>query len=226
MKYKTLLFDVDDTLLDFKKTEDRALKKLFQVAGVAFTEELKARYQACNHQLWQDFEVGKLTRDEVINGRFGDFFQTLGVSVDSLDFAHKYREFLNEGHDLLGNSRAIVAELYKTHDLYVVTNGVAETQYQRLHDSGLTPFFKDIFVSEDTGYHKPEKAFFDHVFAKIPEINLAETLIIGDSLTSDIQGGINAGIDTVWLKNSDLASTITPTYAIKQLEELNPIVGD
>jgi 2-haloacid dehalogenase len=224
MKYKTLLFDVDDTLLDFQASEHKALAKIFNDAGVVFTPALKAQYQTYNHQLWQNFEAGKVSRDEIINGRFGDFFHALGKPVDSLTFATKYRQYLNEGHDLLGDSREIVASLAKTHDLYVVTNGVAETQYQRLHDSGLMPFFKDIFVSEDTGYHKPEKEFFEIVFAKIPEIDLAQTVIIGDSLTSDIQGGINAGIDTVWLKHGDLASTITPTYEIHDLSELDPIV--
>lgn len=198
MKYKTLLFDVDDTILDFQDTEDQALKALFEAHGLEMTPERKQSYQTINHDLWQQFEQGKITRDQVINERFGLFFETQGIQVDSPAVELAYREFLNEGHKLLDNSDEILAELAQHFDLYVVTNGVSETQYRRLEDAKLKPYFRDIFVSEDTGYQKPMKEYFDYVFARIPNVKKQETVIIGDSLTSDILGGQLAGIDTIW----------------------------
>ncbi len=221
MTYKTLLFDVDDTLLDFQDTENQALQKLFAAQGIQMTDTLKQTYQTLNHGLWQDFEKGKLTREQVTNERFGLFFATLGKMVDSAALEKQYRGFLNQGHKLLGNSDQVLAQLVPDFDAYVVTNGVSKTQYQRLKDAKLMSFFKDIFVSEDTGYQKPMKEFFDYVFARIPNVKKHETVIIGDSLSSDILGGQLAGIDTIWLnphkKNTD---GIKPTHMIESIEQL------
>ncbi|MER2117348.1 MAG: YjjG family noncanonical pyrimidine nucleotidase, partial [Enterococcus casseliflavus] len=153
------------------------------------------------------------------------FFETQGIQVDSPAVELAYREFLNEGHKLLDNSDEILAELAQHFDLYVVTNGVSETQYRRLEDAKLKPYFRDIFVSEDTGYQKPMKEYFDYVFARIPNVKKQETVIIGDSLTSDILGGQLAGIDTIWFnpkkKNS---GEIQPTYEIERLQQLLPLL--
>lgn len=221
MTYKTLLFDVDDTILDFQDTENQALQKLFATQGLQLTDTLKQTYQTLNHGLWQDFEKGKLTREQVTNERFGLFFASLGKEVDSLALEQQYRAFLNQGHKLLGNSDQVLARLAPDFDTYVVTNGVSKTQYQRLSDAKLMSFFKDVFVSEDTGYQKPMKEFFDYVFARIPGLKKHETVIIGDSLSSDILGGQLAGIDTIWLNpHKKNTAGITPTYEIQSIDQL------
>lgn len=227
MRYQTLLFDVDDTLLDFQAAEKQALHELFQAEGLVLTAELERAYKKINQERWQAFEQGQMSREEVVNGRFGAFFARYGRAVDSLALEQKYREFLNEGHQLLGNSRQVIAELAKQADLYVVTNGVSKTQMKRLTDAKLLPYFKEIIVSEATGYQKPMREFFDYTFNKIPNLNKEQTVIIGDSLTSDIQGGMNAGIDTVWFNPEALPMprTIQPTYRIQQLEELYEILS-
>lgn len=226
MRYNTLLFDVDDTLLDFQAAEKQALTQLFATEGLTNSPELEDRYKTMNHQLWAAFERGEKTRDEVINQRFGLFFEALGVRVDSVDLERRYRKFLEEGHQLLGNSYQIVADLSKKADLYIVTNGVSQTQHRRLKDAKLVPFFKAIFVSEDTGYQKPMIEYFEYVFARIPQFDKAATVIIGDSLTSDIKGGINAGIDTIWLnsKSEQASDEIHPTYTINQLDSIYRIL--
>ncbi|MHC5246890.1 YjjG family noncanonical pyrimidine nucleotidase [Enterococcus sp. LJL120] len=226
MRYNTLLFDVDDTLLDFQATEKQALTKLFATEGLTLSPDLEEQYKTMNHGLWAAFERGEKTRDEVVNQRFGIFFEALGVRVDSIDLENRYRKFLEEGHDLLGNSYQIVADLSTKADLYVVTNGVSQTQYRRLTDAKLLPFFKEIFVSEDTGYQKPMKEYFDYVFARIPNLDKSDTVIIGDSLSSDIKGGIVAGIDTIWLnsKSEQAGNEIHPTYTINQLESIYRIL--
>lgn len=225
MKYTTLLFDVDDTILDFKAAELQGLAKLFEHYGYHLNDSLLKRYQIVNQGLWKAFEENKCTREEVLNTRFGLFFEQLGKKVDSVAVEKEYRQYLNHGSQRLGNSLDIVADLADKADLYVVTNGVAKTQYQRLEAAKLLPYFKDIFVSETIGYQKPRIEFFQHVFNKIAPVDLEKTVIIGDSLSSDIKGGQNAGIDTIWLNvNQQETPTIKPTYTIQNLDDLYQIL--
>lgn len=227
MRYKTLLFDVDDTLLDFKDAENQALQSLFQEVEIELTPEIEQTYKVLNQQRWKEYEKGNMTSAEVVNDRFGILFEHLGKQVDSPAMEKRYRYYLNQGHKRLGNSLEIVQDLADKAELYVVTNGVATTQYQRLTDSKLLPYFKDIFVSETAGYQKPKREFFDYAFARIPELKREETIIIGDSLTSDIQGGKNAGIDTVWLNPVENVEepNIKPTFQIRNLEEIYGILA-
>lgn len=227
MNYSTLLFDLDDTLLDFKAAEDQALQKLFAHLNMTLTPEIEKYYKTMNHKLWADYEQGKLSRQEVTNGRFQKLFATLGKDVDGPALDQNYRHYLTQGHQLLGNSRRIIADLANKADLYVVTNGVSETQYKRLEDAKLLPYFKDIFVSEDTGYQKPMPEYFDYVARRIPHFVAQKALVIGDSLTSDIKGANNAGLDSVWLnpEAKQLLPDVQPTYEVKVLDQLYPILG-
>lgn len=188
---------------------------------------METTYKTINSQLWRAFELGEIDKQTVTDTRFSRLFDVYGKQVDGKQMGDLYREFLAQGHDLLGNSKEIIAELADKYALYIVTNGVAKTQQQRLDNAQLTPFFKEIFVSEAIGYQKPMPAYFEHVFARIPQIDLSRTMIIGDSLASDIQGGNQAGIDTVWLKPAGTSNTssIQPTYEINRLEELFAILA-
>lgn len=226
MRYTTLLFDVDDTLLDFQAAENQALRMLFEQEGLELTTELEKIYKELNEQRWRAFEAGKMSRETVVNGRFGEFFAQMNRTVDSVAMEQKYRYFLNQGHQLLGNSLAIIADLAQKADLYVVSNGVSKTQYQRLGDAQLLPYFKEVIISEDTGYQKPMLEFFEYTFNKISQLNKEKTVIIGDSLTSDIQGGNNAGIDTIWLHPLVDADEliVQPTHHIQRLEEIYEIL--
>lgn len=228
MKFKTLLFDVDDTLLDFRLTEKKALQALFQEENILLTDEIEATYQKINRQLWRDFEQGKTDKATVTDTRFSLLFEELNKSVDGKEFGEKYRQHLSQGHDLLGNSKAIIEELNKDYELYIVTNGVAKTQYQRLNDSKLTPYFNDIFVSEEVGFQKPMIEYFDYVFKRIPDFDREKTMIIGDSLVSDIQGGNLAEIQTLWLNpTKQLKETaIQPTYEISRLDDIFTVLND
>lgn len=228
MKYKTLLFDVDDTLLDFQMTEAKALNALFAEQGVNLTPEVKTSYKALNHHLWQEYEQGRMSREEVTGSRFGLLFQQFGKTVDGPEMEKRYRHYLNQGHDLIEGSKELIESLADQADLYIVTNGVSETQYQRLTDSGLLPYFKEVFVSEDTGFQKPMREFFEFVFERIPGFEKEQTVIIGDSLTSDIKGGILSGIDTIWYNRNKLPeiAEIQPTYRIDSLEELSALLNE
>lgn len=225
--YQTLLFDVDDTLLDFGAAEDNALRLLFEEQKIPLTMEIKHHYKKMNQAMWQEFEAGKLERDELVNTRFSRLFKAFGQDRDGVLLEKSYRRFLEEGHELIDGAQSLIETLKKDYDLYIVTNGVSKTQDKRLRDSGLHASFKDIFVSEDTGYQKPMKEYFDYVFARIPNFNRENTLIIGDTLGSDILGGQKVGMDTCWFNPTNKINTsqITPTYQIEKLEKLYDILN-
>lgn len=227
-KYKTLFFDADDTLLDFGAAENLALRLLFKEQKINLTAELEAHYKELNQGLWRAHEEGKIERDELLNTRFSLLFKEYDKEVDGVLLEENYRMCLEEGHQLVNGALELMNELQKKYDLYIVTNGVSKTQDRRLRDSGLHPFFKDVFVSEDTGYQKPMKEYFDYVFARIPNFSLEHGLIIGDSLSSDIKGGMLAGLDTCWFnpKVKPNNTEIQPTYQIQKLGELFQILND
>jgi len=225
-KYKTLLFDVDDTLLDFQKAEKVALRMLFEEKGIPLTSEVEAQYKKINKNLWDAFEEGEINRDEVVNTRFSILFKEYGEEVDGILFENNYRSYLEEGDQLMQGAFEFINQIQSEYDLYIVTNGISKTQDKRLRNAGLHSLFKDIFVSEDTGFQKPMKEYFDYVFERIPNFSFEEGLIIGDSLSADIKGGYVAGIDTCWFnpekKSND--SEIVPTYEVHNFEELHALL--
>ncbi|MGG0665050.1 YjjG family noncanonical pyrimidine nucleotidase [Viridibacillus arvi] len=225
-KYQTLLFDVDDTLLDFGAAEKEALYLLFKDQKLPLTKEIEERYKEINQGLWSSFENGEIDRDEVVNTRFALLFKEYGKEVDGALLERNYRIHLDEGHQLIEGALELITSLQDKYNLYIVTNGVSKTQDKRLRASGLHTLFKDIFVSEDTGFQKPMKEYFDYVFARIPNLVKENTLIIGDSLSSDIKGGQLANIDTCWFNpHMKLNNTeIMPTYQIQKLDELYQIL--
>lgn len=227
-KYQTLLFDVDDTLLDFSAAEDEALHRLFAENGLDLTDEVEKHYREINGALWSAFERGEISREEIVNTRFELLFKEYGKQVDGKQLGERYQHFLAENHDFIDGAYNLIQGLANQYDLYIVTNGVTATQYKRLKDSGLYPFFKEVFVSEDTGYQKPMKEYFDYVFEHISTFDQNSTLIIGDSLSSDIQGGLNAGIDTCWFNPQHKVNktSVQPKYEIARLEYLQAILKD
>lgn len=220
--YKYLLFDVDGTLLDFDKAEQFALEKTFKNYGIPLTNEINQRYEEINKQLWKDFENGIIDKKTVVYTRFVRLFKEFNIHQNGITFEDDYQKALGQGYFVLPDAQEILNKLSKKYPLYVVTNGVSQTQYNRLKGSHLDKYFQDIFVSEDIGYQKPSKEYFNYCFQKINDIDLSQTLIIGDSLSSDIQGGINAGIDTCWFnpKYIDKPLEMNITYEIHNLREL------
>ncbi len=227
MKKRFLLFDVDRTLLDFKKSEAVALKKALEDFGFSYHEQIRARYEAINHYYWSEFEKGNIEKSKLLSARFDDLFQEFRFFGDSVEFDRYYRNELSKIAELIdGADKLLIRLRQKGHQIYYVTNGTREVQWPRLKKSGLEDLADGIFISEEIGYQKPEKAYFEIVFSKIPDFKKEEAVIIGDSLTSDILGGVNMGIDTVWYNPDGEENTYNfpITYEIADLSELENLL--
>ncbi len=226
MSYLNLIFDIDDTLLDFQDTEERALDKLFVQNQIPQDPSFFAQYKEINTNLWQQHEAGIISREAVLNQRFALFFKELGKEVDGSELEKSYRAYLNEGHKKIVGAEELLQNLAKRFKLYAGTNGSSETQQRRLKESNLLPYFDALFISEELGVQKPEKTFFEKMFAQIPNFKKENTLMIGDSLSSDMAGGLQAGIATCWFNPQKLTTDhLQPTYTIYALEELYPILA-
>ena len=219
-----LFLDLDDTILDFHKAERIAIGKTIRDFGVEPTEEILHRYHIINKWHWEQLELGKLTRAEVLENRFKVLFRELGREVDAYACARTYEKNLSIGHYFLPGAEEAVARLSQKYRLFLASNGTASVQKGRMTSANLYRFFEKVFVSQEIGHNKPSKAYFDACFAQIPGFDPQKAMMVGDSLSSDIKGGINAGIATVWVNPSHSdCGDIRPDYqidALSQLEEL------
>ena len=225
-EYKTLLLDADGTLFDFDACEREALRLAFQKYGYPLDDEIRMQYEKINKALWKRYELGEVDRNTVIYTRFGELFRQIGIEDDGIIFEDDYQELLGMQHFFIEEAPELLEYLHGKYDLYIVTNGVTATQYRRLRESGVDRYMRKIFVSEETGYQKPRKEYFDYCFQRIDNLDLSKTLIIGDSLSSDILGGNNAGIDTCWYNPDALTnhSEARVDYEIRNLKELIDIL--
>jgi 2-haloacid dehalogenase len=220
-KYEFLLLDADNTLLDFDENERVSIRATLRHFGVEPTDEIVAVYSGINRKYWRMYDLGELTQAQVLTMRFDELFSLLGRSCDAQEVEDFYRVQLGLGHQVIPGAVELCARLWESYRLIMVTNGVADTQYQRLAASGLDKYFERIFISEETGFHKPEKGYFDYVFSHVPGFDPARAIIIGDSLSSDIKGGINAGIDTCHYDRHNTGSgELRPTVTVHSFEEL------
>ena len=222
-----LFLDLDDTILDFHKAERIAIAKTLRDYGLEPTEEILARYHVINKWHWEQLELGKLTRKQVQQERFHVLFAELGREVDGEAIAKTYMDNLSIGHYFLPGAEEAVTQLHKKYRLFLASNGNASVQKGRMTSANLYRFFEQVFVSQEVGFDKPSKAYFDACFARIPGFDPGRAIMVGDSLTSDIRGGINAGIPTVWVNPSGKANTtdIHPDYEIASITQLEQLLN-
>ena len=221
-----LLLDLDDTILDFKKAERLALSKTIRDFGVEPTPEVLERYHLINKWHWEQLELGKMTRSQVLEGRFGMLFGELGVAADPTGCARAYEKNLSIGHYFLPGAEEAVARLSEKYRLFLVSNGTASVQKGRMTSANLYRFFEKVFVSQEIGFNKPAKEYFDRCFAQIPDFDPQKALIVGDSLTSDIRGGNNAGIATCWVnpRHEPGREDIRVDYEIEGIHQLEALL--
>lgn len=220
---RSVFFDLDETILDFTRSEAVALSRALRAFGRVPTHYVIERYHVLNISQWKLMEEGKLSRVGVLTRRFELLFEEMGWDMKEVPaFNDQYEIFLGEGHFFLPGAEELLKQLAPQYDLYLATNGASAVQRGRLKSAGLEPFFKGIFISEEVGYNKPSPEYFQSAFASIPDFDPVSAIIVGDSLTSDIRGGRNAGIRTCWLNPTGEIprSDIIPDYTVRTLEEL------
>lgn len=216
MEYRTLLLDADGTLLDFPRDMENAFTSLYEAffsAQRPYTPAYLQCYERCNDRWWKKLERGECTKPQLFVGRFYDFLEETGLTGTPGQLTEEYFQRLGQGGALLPGALELVERLSRKYALYIVTNGNAATQKTRLENSGLMRFVKDYFVSEDAGAAKPDPRYFDYVFSRLPAVSRSECLVIGDSLTSDIQGAQNAGLHSLYFHpDGPVSCTGTPPY--------------
>ena len=225
---RTVLWDVDGTLLDFSAAEKAAIRAMFAKFGLGeCTDTMLARYSAINISFWQRLERNELSKIQVLTGRFEQFFSEYGISRRIVpEFNANYQLALGDTIVYQNDSLSVVKALKGKVKQYVVSNGTVVAQTKKLERSGLGELMDGIFLSEKLGVEKPCAAFFELVFSEIQPDDLSAVLIIGDSLTSDIQGGMNAGINTCWYNpgRKPVPDGYRVDYDIADLHELIPLL--
>ena len=221
--YNVYFVDADGTLFDFEKAESEALSGLFLSHNYLYDDTVLMTYREINHDLWRRFDSGQIAKDDLLPMRFLLLSQRLNLIYDAAEMNREYPYRLGQGAYLLEGALEFCQQVFASgKKLYIVTNGVSSTQRMRFSKSPILPFISKIFISEEIGTQKPHIAFFDAVFSAIPETDKGRMLIVGDSLTADIAGGQNAGIDSCWYNPGNLTNTglIRPTMEIRHLGEL------
>lgn len=224
---KTVFLDLDDTILDFQRGERIALCGAFDKMNINCNDAMVERYIQINLDCWRALEQGEMTRDEVLIGRFERLFRERGIDASATEVQEIYENLLAEEHDFLPGGLELLQEFSKTqkYSLYMATNGIPDVQKPRIRDAKIASYFKKIFISEEIGYAKPDRRFFEECFKQIENFNKDEAIIIGDSLTSDIKGGINAGIRTCHFNRFNKNYTdIKPDYFVNHLSEVIPLL--
>lgn len=222
-----VFLDLDDTILDFHAAERIALAKTLSHFGVEPTAAVVERYHIINRQHWERLERGELTRAQVQEGRFRVLFAELGREADPVAITRNYEKNLGIGHYFLPGAQEAVQALSRHHRLFLASNGTASVQHSRLTSAGLYPYFEKVFISQEIGYNKPSKEFFEACFAKIRGFDRARAIMVGDSLTSDILGGIRAGMKTCWINpaHEPPRADIRPDYEIESLSQLPALLA-
>ena len=226
-KYYCILFDADNTLLDFDAAESKALADTLRAYGIEPDAETVQTYRTINEELWHQLEKGQIRREKLMAERFTRFLKAVNAAGSGVEMNRFYLEQLSTHPDLAApNVLDVLRELSEVATLAVVTNGFEKVQTRRAAESGILDYMEDVFVSEKMDSEKPNRKIFDAALRTLGVENREHVLMVGDSLSSDIQGGVNAGLDTCWY-NPDHAENpgkVCPTYEIANLEELYPLV--
>ena len=225
-KYTYILFDADATLFDFKLSEHDAVKDCLAFAGLPNGDDVIAVYSKINDGYWKMLERKEITKKELMVARWQSLLDHYGFDYDANILSEMYPRKLAEKSFLMKGAVEICEKLYGKVGLYIVTNGFASVQHGRFVDCPLRKYFDNMFISEEIGCEKPDKRYFDAVGRLIPNYDPAKAIIIGDSLTSDIKGGINAGIDTCWFNpdGKPAPEELKIDYIIRDLSEIEEIV--
>lgn len=227
MKYEVIIFDADETLFDFEKSEREALKNTMIEFGIEYDENHHLKiYKELNTAIWKELEDGFITQEKLKVERFKRLSNRLDVEFNEEEFAKLYMKNLSLASFLYDDSRDLVESLHKDYRLIIITNGLTEVQSNRIRKSTIAKYFDSVVISEEVKVSKPNPKIFQYALNNLNYSDKSKVLMVGDSLTSDIQGGINFGIDTCWYNPNKIVkrTEIKPTYEISNLMELKNII--
>ena len=227
MKYEIILFDADETLFDFRKSEREALKETMLEFNIKYDEEYHLKiYKEINNAIWKELEEGAITQQKLKIERFKRLSNRLEDKFNEIEFSKSFVKNLAEASFLFEDSVALIKSLQENCRLAIITNGLKDVQNYRIKKSVIGKYFEDIVISEEVKVAKPDSKIFEHALNNLKHTDKSKVLMVGDSLTSDIQGGINFGIDTCWFNPSKTVNTtkIKPTFEISNLMEVKDIV--
>lgn len=216
---KNILFDLDDTILDFKRCEKEALILSLKEFDIDPSEEIISTYSSINESEWKKFERGETTTAILKVERYKRLLEHFHIQKDYLLLSKTYEINLSKFYYFIPGAKEMLDTLKGKYHLFLVSNGIKHIQLPRLEGASLFPYFDKVFISEEIGYSKPNQKYFDAVFSQIPFFKKEETLIIGDSLTSDIKGGNDASITTIWFNPHHKKGNIIPTYEVHNHQE-------
>ena len=222
MRYDYLLFDADNTLFDFDRAEERALQATLEFFGYPLDSDTRELYRTINRVLWRRLDLGEISREALVVERFALFDRAMGGSRDAAALNRFYLDRLSEGAELLPGAEALCRSLAPRATLALVTNGVARAQRGRLARSALNGLFPYVFISEEVGWQKPQREFFSHVCSAMAIRDRRRAVVIGDNLVSDVQGGLQSGLDAVWFNPNGLPNPtqVRPTWEARSFSAL------
>lgn len=225
---KTVLLDLDDTIYNFQESEAESLKQAMGKIGITLNEENIRLYSRINEEQWKRLERSEITRGEVLLGRFQIFFDELGIRASAENVKDLYESFLSKSCIFVKGAKSLLEHLSSNYNLYLVSNGTATVQEKRIKKGNIAHYFDDIFISQNIGYNKPDIKYFHKCFEKIENFQNESTIIIGDSMTSDIKGGINANIHTCLYnpKNISYQMGFQSEYEVRNLEEIPKLIKE
>jgi len=226
MRYDLVIFDLDNTLLDFDKMEAGCLIQTLKDYKLEANSDVLETYKAINTHYWEELEKGTYSKTEILELRFEKLFKELGYEASPSAFNKDYLEGMPNHIQLMDSAEEVLEYFYGKAPLIMMTNGVKAVQKTKMQKTGLGKYFDHVLISDEVGYHKPSIKIFEHMENLIGSVDKKKAIIIGDSLTSDIRGGNNYGIDTCWINPNGLNNLIGEQvdYEIRHLRELLDIL--
>ncbi|HSN57138.1 MAG TPA: YjjG family noncanonical pyrimidine nucleotidase [Candidatus Sulfomarinibacteraceae bacterium] len=227
MTYAWIFFDADGTLFDYASAEAAALEGGFRALGLSWDPAYGPLYTGINAAIWLEFERGEIDQVRLRTERFERLFAEVGLAADTAEFSRCYLEVLARQAALLPGAEAVVRRLTGSHEMLLLTNGLAEVQRPRFAAAPIRDCFADVVISEEVGLAKPDPAIFDLALERVGSPERSTVLVVGDSLSSDIAGGAAAGLDTCWFNPEGAGNGhgVAPTHEIRRLRQLLEIVG-
>lgn len=224
-QYKMIIFDADDTLYDFAKAEEYAFENAIKDFNFEYKDNYLSIYKKINVQIWKDLENGLITQKELKAERFRRFLEAVNLVADAKDFSDCFLDHLSRGTFLYDGAIELVEDLSKKYRLVLITNGLTSVQKYRVRQHKIAQYFEKVIISEEIGFAKPDPRIFEEGLKDLKPVNKEDIIIVGDTISSDILGGINYGIDTCWfnMKNQSNHKNIMPTHAVYTFEELQNI---